>query len=180
MTFHLNRHRGKPRPPQKHRDPQNPVFESRSAKVIIRGTAQELVARYRQFVEEARFANDRVACEAFLQAAEHYVRISNPASQEDCLKRERSLKRAPIVPKAQTAGEDKNKQSDEPVAPGDTQEGTNPDLIRLDEAHTRLVAERRAKAEIAEERAAAVAHLERIARQHGYTLAQLGLMLRPA
>ena len=57
---------------------------------------------------------------------------------------------------------------------------TGPRYIRLDEARERAEAEKRKQTEAAEKRAAAAADLERIAGQHGYTLEQLGLVLRPA
>ena len=44
----------------------------------------------------------------------------------------------------------------------------------------RIAAEKRKQTEAAEKRAAVAADLERIAGQHGYTLEQLGLVLRPA
>ncbi|WP_188716964.1 DUF4167 domain-containing protein, partial [Paracoccus acridae] len=79
MKPHYRRRTGKPRPQQQQRDPGSRVFESTSAKGKIRGTAQQLVERFLQFAEEARLANDRVASEAFLQSAEHYVRVGKPA-----------------------------------------------------------------------------------------------------
>ena len=54
------------------------------------------------------------------------------------------------------------------------------EVIRLDEARKSVAAEKRRQTEAAEKRAAAAADLERIAEQHGYTLEQLGLVLRPA
>jgi hypothetical protein len=179
MKPHYNRWSGKPRSPQQQRDPGNRVFESTSAKGKIRGTAQQLVERYLQFAEEARLANDRVGSEAFLQSAEHYVRVSNPVCHvEDRPVRDRSFRRAPVTQGVQPSNDEK--QRDEPVAAVDTRQAPNPELIRLDEARERLEAEKQKQTEAAEKRAAAAADLERIAEQHGYTLEQLGLVLRPA
>jgi hypothetical protein len=179
MKPHYNRRSGKPRWPQQQRDPGNRVLESTSAKGKIRGTAQQLVERYLQFAEEARLANDRVASETFLQSAEHYVRVSNPVCHgEDHPVRDRSFRKAPIAEGAQSFNDEK--QRDEPGAAVDTRQAPNPELIRLDEARERLAVEKQKKTEAAEKRAAAAADLERIARQHGYTLEQLGLVLRPA
>lgn len=61
-----------------------------------------------------------------------------------------------------------------------TGQAADPDLIRLDEARTAVAAEKRRQTVAAEKRAAAAAELERIAEQHGYTLEELGLVLRPA
>ncbi|WP_188717254.1 DUF4167 domain-containing protein, partial [Paracoccus acridae] len=58
MKSYIKRQHGKPRSPQQQRGLGNGVFESTSAKGKIRGTAQQLVERYRQFAEEARLAND--------------------------------------------------------------------------------------------------------------------------
>ena len=179
MNPYFKRRDGKPRSPQQQRGPGNRVFESTSAKGKIRGTAQQLVERYLQFAEEARLANDRVASEAFLQSAEHYVRVSNPVRHvEDHPVRERSFRRAPTTQEAQWSNDEK--QRDEPVAAVDTRQGSDPELIRLDEARRSVAAEKRKQTEAAEKRAAAAADLERIAGQHGYTLEQLGLVLRPA
>jgi hypothetical protein len=178
MKAYHNRRSGKPRS-QQQRDPGNRVFESTSAKGKIRGTAQQLVERYRQFAEEARLANDRVASEAFLQSAEHYVRISNPVCLvEDHPVRDRSFRRATIPPEMQSFNDET--QRDKPAAAVDTGQAANLELIRLKEARERAVAEKQKQTEAAERRAAAAADLERIAGQHGYTLEQLGLVLRPA
>ena len=179
MNLHYNRRIGKPRLPQQQRDPGNRVFESTSAKGKIRGTAQQLVERYLQFAEDARLANDRVASEAFLQSAEHYVRVSNPVRHvEDPPVRDRSFRQVPTTQKAQPSNDEK--QRDEPVAAVSTQQVPDHELIRLDEARERVAAEKQKQTEAAEKRAAAAADLERIAGQHGYTLEQLGLVLRPA
>ena len=179
MNPYLKRRDGKPRSPQQQQGPGNRVFESTSAKGKIRGTAQQLVERYLHFAEEARLANDRVASEAFLQSAEHYVRVSNPVCHvEDHPVRERSFRRAPITRGAQPSNDEM--QRDEPVAAVDTRQAPNLELIRLDEARERVEAEKQKQTEAAEKRAAAAADLERIAGQHGYTLEQLGLVLRPA
>ena len=179
MNPYFKRRDGKPRSPQQQRGPGNRVFESTSAKGKIRGTAQQLVERYLQFAEEARLANDRVASEAFLQSAEHYVRVSNPVCHvEDHPVRDRSFRQAPTTQTAQPSNDEK--QRDEPVAAVDTREAPDPELIRLDEARERVAADKQKQTEAAEKRAAAAADLERIAGQHGYTLEQLGLVLRPA
>ncbi|WP_306753051.1 DUF4167 domain-containing protein [Paracoccus actinidiae] len=181
MNPYSTRRDGKPRSPQQQQGPGNRVFESTSAKGKIRGTAQQLVERYLHFAEEARLANDRVASEAFLQSAEHYVRVSNPVRHvEDHPVRDRSFRQAPTTQEPQWSNDEK--QRDEPVAVAavDTREAPNPELIRLDEARERVAAEKQKQAEAAEKRAAAAADLERIAGQHGYTLEQLGLVLRPA
>ncbi len=179
MNPYFKRRDGKPRSPQQQRGPGNRVFESTSAKGKIRGTAQQLVERYLQFAEDARLANDRVASEAFLQSAEHYVRVSNPVRHvEDPPVRDRSFRQVPTTQTAQPSNDEK--QRDEPVAAVDTQEAPSPELMQLDEARERVAAEKQKQTEAAEKRAAAAADLERIAGQHGYTLEQLGLVLRPA
>ena len=181
MKPYYSRRSGNPPSQQQQRDPGNRVFESTSAKGKIRGTAQQLVERYLQFADEARLANDRVASEAFLQSAEHYVRVSNPVRHvEDHPVRDRSFRRALTTQGAQPSNDEK--QRDEPVAVAavDTRQGSDPELIRLDEARKSVAAEKRKQTEAAEKRAAAAADLERIAGQHGYTLEQLGLVLRPA
>ncbi|WP_146038781.1 DUF4167 domain-containing protein, partial [Paracoccus sp. SY] len=95
MKSYHNRRNGKHRSAQQQQGPGSRVFESMSAKGKIRGTAQQLVERYLQFAEEARLANDRVASEAFLQSAEHYVRVGKPARHvEDEPVRPRSSRRA--------------------------------------------------------------------------------------
>lgn len=179
MTPYRNRRNGKPRSPQQQRDPGSRVFESTSARGKIRGTAQHLVERYLQFAEEARLANDRVASEAFLQSAEHYVRVGKPAHRvEDHPVRDRSSRRASMTQEAQSSTD--AKQRDEPVPAVGTGQAPDPELIRLEEARERIAAEKRKQTEAAEKRAAAAAELERIAGQHGYTLEQLGLVLLPA
>ena len=179
MKSYYSRRSGKPRSPQQQRNPGSRVFESTSAKGKIRGTAQQLVERYLQFAEEARLANDRVAAEAFLQSAEHYVRVSNPVRHvEDPPVRDRSFRKAPITQEAPSSTD--AKQRDEPVPVVGTGQAAHLDLIRLDEARTAVAAEKEKQTEAALKRAAAAADLERIAGQHGYTLEQLGLVLRPA
>ncbi|MCZ0963071.1 DUF4167 domain-containing protein [Paracoccus benzoatiresistens] len=179
MKPHYNRRSGKPRSPQQQRGPGDRVFESTSAKGKLRGTAQQLVERYLQFAEEARLANDRVASEAFLQSAEHYVRVSNPVRHvEDHSLRGRSFRKASIIQEAQSSSDET--QRNEPVDAMGTGQAASPELIRLDEARESVAAEKQTQTEAAEKRAAAAADLERIAGQHGYTLEQLGLVLRPA
>jgi hypothetical protein len=178
MKPHYRRRTGKPRL-QQQRGPGNRVFESTSAKGKIRGTAQQLVERYRQFAEEARLANDRVASEAFLQSAEHYVRVGKPAHDvEDHPVRDRSSRRASITQGAQSSTD--AKQRDEAVPGVGTGQAPSSEVIRLDESRKSVAAEKRRQTEAAEKRAVAAADLERIAEQHGYTLEQLGVVLRPA
>ena len=179
MNPYFKRRDGKPRSPQQQQGPGNRVFESTSAKGKIRGTAQQLVERYLHFAEEARLANDRVASEAFLQSAEHYVRVGKPARHvEDELVRDRLSRRDSIIQEAPLSTD--AKQRDEAVPAVDTRQAPNPEVIRLDEARKSVAAEKRKQTEAAEKHAAAAADLERIAGQHGYTLEQLGLVLRPA
>ena len=170
MKAYHNRRSGKPRSPQQQQGPGNRVFESTSAKGKIRGTAQHLVERYLQFAEEARLANDRVAAEAFLQSAEHYIRVGKPAHcVEDEPVRAGSSRRASITQEAPSSTDAKQRD-----------EAADPEVIRLDEARKSVVAEKQKQIEAALKRAAAAADLERIAGQHGYTLKELGLVLRPA
>ena len=179
MKSYIKRRHGKPRSPQQQRGLGNGVLESTSAKGKIRGTAQQLVERYRQFAEEARLANDRVASEAFLQSAEHYVRVGKPARHvEDEPVRDRSSRRASITQEAPSSTDAKKKDGAVPSV--GTGQAPNSEVIRLDEARTAVAAEKRRQTEAAEKRAVAAADLERIAEQHGYTLEQLGLVLRPA
>ena len=178
MKPYHRRRTGKPRL-QQQRDPGSRVFESTSAKGKIRGTAQQLVERYLQFAEEARLANDRVAAEAFLQSAEHFIRVGKPAHcVEDEPVRDKSFSRASIIQEAPSSTD--AKQRDEAVPAVGTGQAPDPELIRLEEARERIAAEKRKQTEAAEKRAAAAADLERIAEQHGYTLKQLGLVLLPA
>lgn len=179
MKSYIKRRHGKPRSPQQQRGLGNGVLESTSAKGKIRGTAQQLVERYLQFAEEARLANDRVASEAFLQSAEHYVRVAKPVRHgEDHSVKDRSFRKAPIILAAQSS--DNEPQGNDLVAAAETRQPPDPELIRLEEARERIAAENRRQTEAAEKRAAAAADLERIAGQHGYTLEQLGLVLRLA
>lgn len=177
MKLHRHRRTGKPRLPQQGGDPGNRVLESTSARGKIRGTARQLVERYLQFAEEARLANDRVASEAFLQSAEHYVRLGNPVCPVE-------IRPARVRPPA--------------PAPIETEAGTDPEAALLEDASAAINTEHtpepeaavletaprlpetsgQEQARIAERRAAAGAELVRVAGQHGYTLAQLGLVLR--
>ena len=72
------------------------------------------------------------------------------------------------------------KQRDEAVPAVGTGQAPNSEVIRLDEARKSVAAEKEKQTEAALKRAAAAADLERIAGQHGYTLEELGLVLRPA
>lgn len=177
MRPHQHRPSGKPRAPQQQRDPGNRVFESTSAKGKIRGTARQLVERYLQFAEEARLANDRVASEAFLQSAEHYVRLSNPVRHSE----NQPVKYQPHA-RAPTATETCSSTIDtiinDPVAPSCTGQNSEPEAFIMKRAPELLETRSREQAGIAAKRTAAAAELERVAGQHGYTLAQLGLVLR--
>lgn len=178
MKSYYSRRSGKSRSPQQHRSPGSRVFESTSARGKIRGTAQHLVERYLQFAEEVCLANDRVAAEAFLQSAEHYIRVGKPAHcVEDEPLRNKSFRRASIIQEAPSTDA---KQRDEAVPAVGTGQAPNSEVIRLDEACAAVAAEKRKQTEAAEKRAVAAADLERIAEQHGYTLEQLGLVLLPA
>lgn len=179
MKSYIKRRHGKSRSPQQQRGLGNGVLESTSAKGKIRGTAQQLAERYLQFAEEARLANDRVASEAFLQSAEHYVRVGKPVRHvEDEPVRPGSSRRASITQEALSSTD--AKQRDEPVPSVGTGQAPNSEVIRLDKARKSVAAEKRRQTEAPEKRVAAAADLERIAGQHGYTLEQLGLVLLPA
>ncbi|MGZ3218365.1 DUF4167 domain-containing protein [Paracoccus sp. T5] len=179
MKPHRHRRSGEPRSPQQQRDPGNHVLESTSAKGKIRGTARQLVERYLQFAEEARLANDRVASEAFLQSAEHYVRLGNPVCHPDT----RPVKHRPHAPAptAPTATEVCSSAGDActtvPVAMVCAEQAPEPEAVNVETAPKRRESRSPEQARIAK-RAAAAAVLERVAGQHGYTLAQLGLVLR--
>ncbi len=172
------RRRGGPRSPQQLRDPRHHVLESTSARGKIRGTAPQLVERYLQFAEEARLANDRVASEAFLQSAEHYVRLGNPVCHTDI----RSVKPqapapAPAPPATETCSSAGEMRISAPVATGCIKQTPEPEVVIAKTAPKLHESRSREQARIAK-RAAAAADLERVAGQHGYTLAQLGLVLR--
>lgn len=161
---------------QQQRGPANRVLESTSAKGKIRGTAEQLVERYLQFAEEARLSNDRVASEAFLQSAEHYVRLGNPVQ----LTSTRTVKDLPhdsapaivkTFPRADAA------RVYEPVATTDVAQVSAPASVIPIPSPSLVDAKIQERARIAK-RAAAADDLERIAGQHGYTLAQLGLVRR--
>jgi hypothetical protein len=177
MTSHHHRQNGKPRSPQQQRDPGNRAYESTSAKGKIRGTARQLVERYLQFAEEARLANDRVASEAFLQSAEHYVRLSNPVRHaENHPVKQQPRARTPIA--IETSSSPGDAPMTVPVAAECTEQTPEPVPFIVNKAPKPLETKNREQARIAMKRAAAAADLERIAGQHGYTLAQLGLVLR--
>lgn len=55
----------------------NRVYESSGPAGKLRGTAQDLVARYLYHAREAGMRGDAVATQACLQYAEHYRRIMN-------------------------------------------------------------------------------------------------------
>lgn len=46
-----------------------------------RGNASQLYERYSNMARDAQSAGDRVACEGFLQYAEHYLRVLNAAQE---------------------------------------------------------------------------------------------------
>ena len=177
MKPYYIRRSGKSRLPQQQRDPGNRVFESTSARGKIRGTARQLIERYLQFAEEARLANDRVASEAFLQSAEHYVRISNPGPvTDDEPVTARRPARAPDATVERFPATGTPREISIPSTC--TVPAPERELVILKEASRRQEVESLAEAGIASRRALAAAELERVALQHGYTLAQLGLTLR--
>lgn len=175
MKPYRPRRRGASSSPQQQRDPGSRVLDSTSAKGRIRGTARQLVERYLQFAEEARLAGDRVASEAFLQSAEHYTRLDNsyrhpeprPRENQACTQRLTETdpsdsvahKVSPIT--AQHCGPTSEPKAVIPTTELRHQETGNPEL------------------ELTARRSAAAADLERVAGQHGYTLADLGLALLP-
>ncbi|WP_176562870.1 DUF4167 domain-containing protein [Paracoccus liaowanqingii] len=176
MKPHRHRRNGASRSPQQQRDPGNHVLESTSANGKIRGTARQLVERYLQFAEEARLANDRVASEAFLQSAEHYTRLGNPAP----LTYTRPVKYQPHAP-APAATETRSSAGDAdmtvPLAAVCIEKAPEPEAVIVKIA-PKLHEPRSREQTRSAKRAAAAADLERVAGQHGYTLAQLGLVLR--
>ena len=176
MKPHRHRRSGASHSPQQQRDPGNHILESTSAKGNIRGTARQLVERYFQFAEEARLANDRVAAEAFLQSAEHYTRLGNPVRHTDT----RPIRDQPYKP-APSATETRSPTADAdmtvPLAAVCIDKAPAPETVIVKIAPELNDIRSREQTRIAK-RAAAAADLERIAGQHGYTLAQLGLVLR--
>lgn len=176
MKPHRHRPSGASRSPQQQRDLGSHILESTSAKGKIRGTARQLVERYFQFAEEARLANDRVAAEAFLQSAEHYTRLGNPVRRTHArpmIDQLYALARSVTETHSSAADADMIVPSaavyiDKAPAPEVVVVKIAPELhdIRSQE-QTRIA-----------KRAAAAADLERVAGQHGYTLAALGLVLR--
>ena len=176
MKPHRHRRSAASRSPQQQRDPGNHILESTSAKGKIRGTARQLVERYFQFAEEARIANDRVAAEAFLQSAEHYTRLGNPVRHIDT----RPMKDQPYAP-APSATETRSFTGDAdmtvPLAAVCIDKTPAPEVVIVKiapELHDIMSQEQTRITK----RAAAAADLERVAGQYGYTLAQLGLVLR--
>ena len=161
---------------QQQRGPANRVFESTSAKGKIRGTAEQLVERYLQFAEEARLSNDRVASEAFLQSAEHYVRLGNPV-QLTSTRTVKDLPHGPAPAKVKTFPHADAARVRDPVAIADMPQVSAPAAVIPIPSPSFVDAKIQERARIAK-RAAAANDLERVAGQHGYTLAQLGLILR--
>ncbi|MFC3169487.1 DUF4167 domain-containing protein [Paracoccus fontiphilus] len=174
MRPHQHRRSGKPRSPQQQRDPANRVLESTSARGKIKGTAQQLVERYLQFAEEARLANDRVATQAFLQSAEHYVRLSNPVHHTE----NRPVKHQPHVVAAETCSSPGDGLMTVPAPALCMRQTPEPEACTVKKAPKLPGAKNSEQVRTAAKRAAAAADLERVAGQHGYTLAQLGLVLR--
>lgn len=176
MKPHRHRRGGASRSPQQQRDPGNHILESTSAKGKIRGTARQLVERYFQFAEKARLANDRVAAEAFLQSAEHYTRLGNPVRHTDT----RPMKDQPSAP-APSATETRSSKGDAdmtvPLAAVCIDKTPAPEAVIVKIAPELHDIRSREQTRIAK-RATAAADLEQVAGQHGYTLAQLGLVLR--
>lgn len=56
-------------------NPLTRSYESNGPDVKIRGTAQHIAEKYTQLARDAQVAGDPVACENYLQHAEHYFRI---------------------------------------------------------------------------------------------------------
>lgn len=167
---------GNPNRRQQPCDPGNRVHESASAKGKIRGTARQLAERYLQFAEEARLANDRVASEAFLQSAEHYVRIGKPApaiENEPAPATHPGWAPAATVKRFSAEGMPK-----EGLVPKPTVPSPEPDPVIVSDEAKHQEDEALRQASIAAKRAVAAAKVEQVALQHGYTLAQLGLALR--
>lgn len=150
-------------------------MESRGAKGKIRGTAGQLVERYLEFAEEARLAHDTVAVHAFLQSAEHYVRQC-PSSSETS---NHGAKRR-AQPSAPASALPSRSEGDTPTTVAEVAVvlGQRPDPEPIPAAST---VEGRAiekePASLATRRALAAAEIERVAGQHGYRLAELGLDL---
>ncbi|TNH37735.1 DUF4167 domain-containing protein [Paracoccus haeundaensis] len=161
---------------QQQRGPANRVHESTSAKGKIRGTAEQLVERYLQFAEEARLSNDRVASEAFLQSAEHYVRLGNPV-QLTSTRTVEDQPHGPAPANVKTFPDADAARVPDPVAIADMSQVSAPAAVIPIPSPSFVDAKIQKRARIAK-RAAAADDLERIAGQHGYTLAQLGLILR--
>jgi hypothetical protein len=176
MKPHQHRRSGKPRSLQ--RDPGNRVLESTSARGKIRGTARQLVERYLQFAEEARLGGDRVASEAILQSAEHYVRLSNPVPRTENRPEKYPLyARMPIT--TETCSSAGDALTAVPMVAPCTGQTPEPESVIVVKAQKLPEVRSREQAETAAtKRAAAAAELERVAGQHSYILAQLGLALR--
>ena len=162
--------------PQQQRDPGSRVLDSTSAKGRIRGTARQLVERYLQFAEEARLAGDRVASEAFLQSAEHYTRLNNSNRHVEA----RPPKRQPYMLLPSESGpSESSSHAAPPMTARPCGQTSEPQAVT---PVTELPHEETDSSErdITARRSAAAADLERVARQHGYTLADLGLALLPS
>ena len=160
------------------REPGDRVLESTSAKGNIRGTARQLVEHSFQVAEEARLASNRLATQAFLQSAEHYVRLGNPVRYaENQPAKQQPRARTPIaIETSASAGEALLEMPVAAVCTGKTPEPETAIVVKALEIPETKSGE---QAGIASRRAAAADALERVAGQHGYTLAQLGLVLQP-
>lgn len=179
MKPYSKRRGGKPRAPQQPCDRGNRVHESTSAKGKIRGTARQLVERYLQFAEEARLANDRVASEAFLQSAEHYIRIDKPVlAIENAPTPATHPARASTATVEHLSAEGMPKEVSAPSARTVPAPEPEPVTVIITDKVKRQEDEALRQASITAKRAAAAAKVEQVALQHGYTLAQLGLTLQ--
>jgi hypothetical protein len=61
--------------PNSGHNPRNNFYESNGPDVKLRGTASNIVEKYRQLAREAHTSGDLVAAEAYHQHAEHYYRL---------------------------------------------------------------------------------------------------------
>jgi hypothetical protein len=63
-------------------NPLTRAYESNGPDVKVRGTAQHIVEKYSQLARDAQSSGDPVAAEAYLQHAEHYIRIILTAQEQ--------------------------------------------------------------------------------------------------
>lgn len=114
-----------------------------------------------------------MASEAFLQAAEHYIRIGKPVPvTENEPVTATPPESAPITAVEQSI----SKKMSIPPAPAVP--ASEPEPITVTEKAKRQDADLLRQATIAAKRVAAAAENEQVALQYGYTLAQLSLTLR--